>query len=89
MSYTVLTDVMASLASQSVPRVLAHVKVLRALLEWAKERGGDALEKKCWTPACMAHASKIPAYAYAARAMVVLAASTWICGRAMWPRGRL
>ena len=60
MSYTVLTGVMASLASQSVPRVLAHVKVLRALpmLERAKERGGDALEKTCWTVACMAHASK-------------------------------
>ena len=34
-----------------------HVKVASALVEWAKERGGDLLEKKCWTVACMAHAS--------------------------------
>ncbi len=38
-------------------RALAHVKVATALFEWAKERGGDLLEKKCWTVVCIAHAS--------------------------------
>ena len=52
-----LPAVVAGLERDGVPRALAHVKVVNALLEWAKERGGDLLERKCWTVACIAHAS--------------------------------
>ena len=52
MSYAEVLRVVASLRERVVPRVLAHTKVITALLNFAQGRGGDDLvwQARCREP---------------------------------------